>query len=508
LIHAGYNNSKNISGIADKAKVTSINIFDKDGYTYTWQTINAYNYLLESGNVPDVLNCSFGGPDSRGGNTAEKSLLDQLVKKNCIVIAANGNDGALSTSAKNQMSYPAGYSTVISVGATDIKNKIADFSTKNSAMEVSAWGDEVPVLSNKNSKAVTSASGTSFAAPIVSGIVACLKQAKPDLNTASLRSLISGTSIDRGPSGRDASYGWGTISATNLMYKLIDYDITYDTNGGTIDESNYIRSYKSQNNPINLPTNVTRHGSYFKGWYMDPKLTKGPYTSIPAKTKGSLKLYAKWGTHTKITFSYRNLMPNSSIDPSINAKYGTLPAPKKTGYSFGGWFTDRANKTRISSTSLVDPFDKTLFAKWSPNPQKITFNIDGQLTAKTYYYDSKLTNTPKVTNKGYSLLGWYTKPSGGVKASIIHSDMTLYPRWNANKYKVKFDVNKGKKIKKKSKKVTFDKPIGKLPRAKRSGYKFRGWFTKKKGGNKITKTTKWNFAKNRTMYAHWKVKSK
>ena len=79
------------------------------------------------------------------------------------------------------------------------------------------------------------------------------------------------------------------------------------------------------------------------------------------------------------------------------------------------------------------------------------------------------------------------------------------------KPKVKYEVNKGKflsnkhKNKKIIKKVIKNKKIGKPPKVYRPGYWLKGWYTKKKGGRKITVKTK--ITKNKTLYARWSKRS-
>jgi len=74
------------------------------------------------------------------------------------------------------------------------------------------------------------------------------------------------------------------------------------------------------------------------------------------------------------------------------------------------------------------------------------------------------------------------------------------------KYTVKFNGNKGK-VTDTSKTVTVKSKYGTLPKAKRAGYKFAGWYTKKSGGTRIKSTTKCKLKGNQTLYAHWtKVK--
>ena len=73
---------------------------------------------------------------------------------------------------------------------------------------------------------------------------------------------------------------------------------------------------------------------------------------------------------------------------------------------------------------------------------------------------------------------------------------------------IKFNVNKGKRIKTKSKVVTPGKRYGKLPKPKRAGYKFKGWYTKKYGGSRVTSARKVSLSKKTTtLYAKWKKKS-
>lgn len=88
---------------------------------------------------------------------------------------------------------------------------------------------------------------------------------------------------------------------------------------------------------------------------------------------------------------------------------------------------------------------------------------------------------PSVKKTGYSLK-WdktFTNVTG---------DLTVNAVWTANKYKVTYNVNGGKKIKTKSKTVTYGKKYGKLPTVKRKGYTFAGWYTaKKKGTNSVWK---------------------
>jgi uncharacterized repeat protein (TIGR02543 family) len=138
----------------------------------------------------------------------------------------------------------------------------------------------------------------------------------------------------------------------------------------------------------------------------------------------------------------------------------------------------------------------------------VTFNSNGgsKVAAQMFKAGSKISKLPKTARKGYAFKGWYTAKKGGAKLNtntVVDKDVTYYARWTAKKFTVKLNANKGK-IKTKSKTVTFAGKYGKLKSPTKAGYKFAGWYTKKKGGSKITAKTKVKITKTQTLYAHWK----
>jgi uncharacterized repeat protein (TIGR02543 family) len=120
----------------------------------------------------------------------------------------------------------------------------------------------------------------------------------------------------------------------------------------------------------------------------------------------------------------------------------------------------------------------------------------------------KISTIPAPTKKGYAFNGWFTAKKGGKQLSpsaVVKADSKIYAQWTAQKYTVKYNANKGK-VKVKSKKVTYASKYGKLTKPTRSNYTFKGWYTKKSGGTKITASSKVKITKTTTLYAHWKRK--
>lgn len=125
---------------------------------------------------------------------------------------------------------------------------------------------------------------------------------------------------------------------------------------------------------------------------------------------------------------------------------------------------------------------------------------------------------PTPIRDGYTFEGWYTAKSGGNKVTSstkVNTDKahTLYAHWKETKKKsftISFDGNSEEEdVELSGTEITVKEggTYGKLPSAKRSKYKFLGWYTDAKGGSKITSSTKFTANKKQTLYAHWEQDS-
>ena len=138
-----------------KIKLHIVKVFNAEGWAYSSTLAAAANKCGAAG--ANVISMSLGGPTQ---NTTEKRAFDALAAKGVLSIAASGNDG------NTAISYPAGYASVMSVGALDENKAWASFSQYNSKVEISAPG--VAVLSTVPMNSGTSPSlvvGTTTYAP-------------------------------------------------------------------------------------------------------------------------------------------------------------------------------------------------------------------------------------------------------------------------------------------------------------------------------------------------------
>jgi len=212
------------------------------------------------------------------------------------------------------------------------------------------------------------------------------------------------------------------------------------------------------------------------------------------------------------------VLPTSKVI-KVGAKLGTLPTPTRSGYSFAGWYSARSGGTKYTSaTRLTTTSDVTIYAHWTGKKYKVTFSVNGGSTPKT---GSKVTKSksvtmgkaygalPKSTKKGYTFAGWWTLKSGGTQvtsATTVASakNVTVYAHWTAKQFTVKLNPRSGT-VSTPSITVTYGKKYIGLPTPMRDGFVFAGWWTKTKGGTKITASTKVTITKSQTLYARWKA---
>jgi len=144
-----------------------------------------------------VINLSLGGPDSKALHAAVKAV----TSAGTLVVASAGNGGPSDTS------WPAAYPEVVSVAASDQRGRRADFSSTNRDVEITAPG--VGILSLKAGGGYIRMSGTSMAAPAITGAAALLWAIVKTPSVAAVRRALDRSTHDLGPRGRDSSYGFG-----------------------------------------------------------------------------------------------------------------------------------------------------------------------------------------------------------------------------------------------------------------------------------------------------------
>lgn len=216
-IIAALANNTGIIGVSPEASLYAVKCMDSEGIGEDYDIIEGINWCAE--NKMDIINMSFGDKET---TKAEKDALDNAVENGVILVAACGNSGV----GKDTIDYPAKYSNVISVGATDKKDKRASFSSMGPRLDVVAPG--VDILSTTPGS-YFAYSGTSMSCPHVVGEIALMLSYNSELRNDSDRVNKIKQIVDSGilhlgvgVEGRpNLQFGFGRIDARRTLDSIV-----------------------------------------------------------------------------------------------------------------------------------------------------------------------------------------------------------------------------------------------------------------------------------------------
>lgn len=186
IIAAVTDNAEGIAGVSWQTKILPCRFMDKNGEGFVSDAIACLNYVLDLKQNHGVN--IVASNNSWGSSSFSQALYNAIAAQRdagILFIASAGNDGS------SVRFYPAGYdlANIISVAAHDQQGAMADFSNYGRDwVHLSAPG--VAIAAAQTQGGYVQASGTSMAAPVVSGIVALLAAAEPELGITALRSRV------------------------------------------------------------------------------------------------------------------------------------------------------------------------------------------------------------------------------------------------------------------------------------------------------------------------------
>ena len=246
----------------------------------------------------------------------------------------------------------------------------------------------------------------------------------------------------------------------SAKWEPITYTIDFDTNGGLPTLSSI--DYTIESDSFTLQE-ITKVGYTFDGWYNGE--TK--VTEITTGTYGNMTLVAKW-TADLYTISYDLAdgvnNPENPTSYTIESGLITLKDPTKEGYTFAGWFNGEQLITTIDSNTLENI---SLTAKWTVNSYKLTFDVDGNLTEKTFKYGETVVAIENPTKVGYTFAGW----SKELPVKMPANDLYVSATWTVNSYKITFDVD-GNLTEKTFK---YGESVTAIENPTKVGHTFAGW---------------------------------
>ena len=230
---------------------------------------------------------------------------------------------------------------------------------------------------------------------------------------------------------------------------------------------------------IHIPVSVTSIGVYaFDGCPKSMTVTYSGSKTLWDSMTGNLNIPLVCNK-LQATFNPNNGEPTVTkfIDNDKNSKFTELvPEPTKENYTFAGWY----NGNEKFDFTTVPTGDVTLTAKWTANDYYVSFVTEhgDPPTSQNVKYNGTANDPGELTAEGYTFIGWYADENRTIEFDFtkpITSNTTVYAKWTAKDYEVRFITEHGKTPT--SQNVKYNgtaKDPGKLSA---EGYTFIGWYT-------------------------------
>lgn len=213
VIGAAGNNLIGVAGVAFGSKILPVKVMDASGFAYYSTLAQGIHYAVDQG--ARVINISIAGTSA---SATLQGAINYAWSNNVVVVVAAGNNG------NNTPLYPAACSNVVAVSATLANDSIASFSSYGNHIALAAPGDNIWTTTRDLTTKYSAWSGTSFASPVVAGVVALVISAKPSLSNGQIVSILEQTADDLGASGFDTVFGFGRVNAGRAVSEALNFN--------------------------------------------------------------------------------------------------------------------------------------------------------------------------------------------------------------------------------------------------------------------------------------------
>jgi subtilisin family serine protease len=214
-------------GVAPEAMLYIAKVLDRNGSGSMSGVMAGVEWAVEQG--VRVINLSLGGSGSSDGQDALSLTCNAAVAHDIVVCVAAGNAGPGSRT----IGSPGAAADVITIGAVDRSDRVADFSSRGPTADGRTKPDVcLPGVGIVSARAAgtsmgepvdelyTAASGTSMATPHATGVAALLRQAVSDLSPDQVKSALMETALDLGQPAN--TQGAGRVRADYALNKVLN----------------------------------------------------------------------------------------------------------------------------------------------------------------------------------------------------------------------------------------------------------------------------------------------
>lgn len=328
---------------------------------------------------------------------------------------------------------------------------------------------------------------------------------------------------------------WKKLSniSVSSKWRINEYTIRYDGNGGTVSESEQKATYQCVIDSLAV---ATKEGFTFLEWNTAAdgtgKTVRAPYTY---DSDDDLTLYAQYSQNQyTVTFNKQN---GSGGSDGVNVDYQAamptgLTAPTRPGYAFQGYYAQPNGEgtcyydRNMTGNAVWDiARDDTIYAYWVGNTYNVSLHRQGGTggcgSVQATYGSAMPTGADITapTKTGYVFRGYYADLNGK-GTQYYHADMTsanpwnisedrtLYAYWSAKVYTVTLNRQSGSGGSA-SVQATYYAAMPTATAPIRAGYTFQGYYEKPDGAGikyyhaNMASANNWDVADNKEIYAYW-----
>ncbi len=258
---------------------------------------------------------------------------------------------------------------------------------------------------------------------------------------------------------------------------------------------------------VDAPNEPEKDGYRFDGWYLNETLTS--LYNFETSIDSSFNLYAKWVQIITLTFNYNyeGAPSSDTVIYDLDETVAQPTAPTRTGYIFGGWYTDSETTTSYEFDKAVE--DLVLYAKWideTSQTHTVTFNYNYENSPENVdqeVVDGGQAVAINTERTGYRFDGWYTDQTTlsnrFALSTEVSEDVTLYAKWVKTYvvtiyYNYDGATNPQPLVVDANQQIELDNPF-------RLNYDFAGWSDETTGNLNVDLTQ--GVSQDMNIYAQW-----
>lgn len=184
------------------------------------------------------------------------------------------------------------------------------------------------------------------------------------------------------------------------------------------------------------PAKPSKENHTFAGWYNGDE--KFDFDADTTNAPNVLELVAKWdiNQYTVQFVSDHGSFANQTIEYGKTIKTDELTIPPVEGFTFDGWYADKAHKTKFDFSTPITS-NTTVYAKWTAKDYEVSFVTEhGKTpTSQNVKYNGTANDPGTLTEEGYTFIGWYTDHTCTTEfdfSTPITGDTKVYAKWEKN----------------------------------------------------------------------------